>query len=123
MEWFVGDATCVHIVGLYHKSLLQCLLHFLAHAPSLLPVVMSDVFLSWPDARAGNTPKEILLLHEMERLVISADPGRHCNESLSYCLLPHATNGVCFRAVSLKAPETYSAAPGFWELQREPSVR
>lgn len=57
------------VLTLFHERLVFVVSQFLSKQPTLGPNVMSEVFLAWPDPRSANTPKEILLLHEMEALL------------------------------------------------------
>ena len=42
---------------------------------SLLPAVIKSLLSYWPLAHAANTPKEVLMLHELEALVVMAAPA------------------------------------------------
>lgn len=53
-------------LSLIHKDLIFCLLSFLDKQPELMTETLQCILKSWPDSWAGNTPKEILLLNELE---------------------------------------------------------
>lgn len=57
------------VISLFHERLVFILCQFLHKQPSLASVVVVEVFFCWPDSRSANTPKEILLLHEIEALL------------------------------------------------------
>ena len=64
------------VISIYHEPLVHCLVSLLAKQPPLLLAALPPIFASWPEVREGNTAKEVLLLHELERLLeIAATAG------------------------------------------------
>lgn len=74
------------VLGVYHEALVYVLIQFLekdsatahmqpvgAHSLSaqggLCELIVTRILLGWPSARAANSPKEVLLLHECEKIL------------------------------------------------------
>lgn len=75
------------LLQMYHEPLVYCLNQFLEKDPSLVVKVIEGVVTHWPEGFHSNTPKEVLLLHEVEALLqhaSSEDFG-----ALIPSLLPH----------------------------------
>ena len=56
------------VLSLYHEPLVHCLVSLLGKQPPLLLIVLPAMLACWPEVREGNTAKEVLLLHEVERV-------------------------------------------------------
>lgn len=54
----------------YHEALVRCTVRAAAGHPDLLSLTIRGVLDQWPDAYNANTPKQVLLLHELETLVV-----------------------------------------------------
>lgn len=56
-------------LSLIHKGLVFSIVCFLEKAPEEYLNVVEILFKMWPDSWAGNTPKEVLLMNELESLL------------------------------------------------------
>jgi serine/threonine protein kinase len=59
----------IPVLQLYHEPLVYAIVQFLEHDPSLTVTVLDGVLAAWPEGFQSNTPKEVLLLHEVETLL------------------------------------------------------
>lgn len=63
----------VPVLQSYHEDLVHCMITMLTPSPPpsahMLPDMLTGVLAIWPDRFASNTPKQVLLLHEMEMLL------------------------------------------------------
>jgi hypothetical protein len=62
----------VPVLQSYHEELVRCVLQLVdrrSDNESLLSEVLSNLLALWPDKFHTNTPKQVLLLHEIEMLV------------------------------------------------------
>ncbi|CAM9591525.1 unnamed protein product [Scytosiphon promiscuus] len=66
------------LIETYHEALVGCLVAFLQLQPDLAEVVFKAIAQAWPQGFNSNTPKEVLLLHELEAL-IKFVPERSCD--------------------------------------------
>ena len=62
------------VLSLYHEPLCHCLVALLSRQPPLLLAALPPLLGAWPEMREGNSAKEVLLLHEIERLLELATP-------------------------------------------------
>ncbi|KAG5176227.1 3-phosphoinositide-dependent protein kinase Serine/threonine protein phosphatase 2A, regulato [Tribonema minus] len=62
----------IPVLELYHEPLVYALAQFVAHDASLMVSVLDAVIDAWPEGFHSNTPKEVLLLHELETLLRAA---------------------------------------------------
>lgn len=56
-------------LGIIHRNLVFCVISFLDKHSECYAKVLNVLLNSWPTAWAGNTPKELLLLNELESLL------------------------------------------------------
>ncbi|CAM9104545.1 unnamed protein product [Discosporangium mesarthrocarpum] len=59
----------IPLLGTYHEELVKCMVPFFERQPSLAEVAISAVVDAWPGDFQSNTPKEVLLLHELSMLL------------------------------------------------------
>ncbi|CAM9298383.1 unnamed protein product, partial [Hapterophycus canaliculatus] len=57
------------LIETYHEALVGCLVPFLELQPDLAEAVFTAIAEAWPKGFNSNTPKEVLLLHEVETLI------------------------------------------------------
>eukprot|EP00040_Diaphanoeca_grandis_P028152 m.161737 g.161737 ORF g.161737 m.161737 type:complete len:1005 (-) comp31252_c0_seq2:28-3042(-) len=57
------------ILAEYHYGLVQCELQFINYKPELALECARYVLDNWPEQRAGVSAKEVLLLHEVDKLI------------------------------------------------------
>ncbi|CAM9303063.1 unnamed protein product [Choristocarpus tenellus] len=57
------------LIGTYHEELVKCIVPFIERQPALAEVTIKAVVKGWPDGFESNTPKEVLLLHELSILL------------------------------------------------------
>lgn len=66
------------VVSAYHEALVYVLIQFLEKeaatgtpedGSSLCETIMTRILLGWPTAQSANSPKEVLLLHECEKIL------------------------------------------------------
>jgi serine/threonine protein kinase len=69
------------ILELYHASLVQCIAVLLQKQPSLLPRTIAALLQPEIFTLAGNTPKQVLLLHEMDTYVGLMDPSTYLDDN------------------------------------------
>ena len=79
-------------LALYHEPLVHCMLSILKAQPNLIKVALQSMLMSWPEPREGNSAKEILLLHELERIleIVAPEQRSHialiCSPLLARCI-------------------------------------
>jgi hypothetical protein len=71
------------VLSLYHESLVHCMLCLLRARPVWLLVALPPLLGAWPEPREGLSSKEVLLLHELERLLELAPPAQRPAVSLA----------------------------------------
>lgn len=71
-EWLAWDRQ-TPLIGLYHKELVQCMLLLLEKQPSLAVRCLEMICTHFPQLREANTPKEVLLIHEIAQVLKYAD--------------------------------------------------
>jgi len=65
-----GKATpSTSILGLFHKELVMCMTAIISKDFSLGDIVLVSILNLWPTKWEGNSPKEVLVLHECEALL------------------------------------------------------
>nr|BAJ95911.1 predicted protein [Hordeum vulgare subsp. vulgare] len=57
------------VIGKYHEGLVYCLVGYLEHEPTALVDMLHRIGLSFPPPLAANSPKEMLLFHEIDKLL------------------------------------------------------
>jgi serine/threonine protein kinase len=62
------------LLAAYHTQLVQCQLLFDDHHPGFVVEAVGYVLRHWPEAKAGVSSKEVLLLHELDTLLERAGP-------------------------------------------------
>lgn len=70
------------VLALIHQPLLYCVIEFIKKQPNFVASALTSVLKFWPTLQAGNSQKEVLLLHELEALLelesameVMTDPG------------------------------------------------
>ena len=71
------------VLSLYHESLVHCMLCLLRARPEWLLAALPPLMGAWPEPREGLSSKEVLLLHELERLLELAPPAQRPAVSLA----------------------------------------
>ncbi|KOO33573.1 camp-dependent protein kinase catalytic subunit isoform [Chrysochromulina tobinii] len=71
------------VLSLYHESLVHCMLCLLRARPEWLLAALPPLLGAWPEPREGLSSKEVLLLHELERLLELASPAQRPAVSLA----------------------------------------
>jgi serine/threonine protein kinase len=60
-------------LALFHEPLVRCVVLFIRKDPPLVHRILQSILTEhWPTAWAGNTPKEVLLMHEVEMIIETA---------------------------------------------------
>eukprot|EP00929_Paragymnodinium_shiwhaense_P001759 TRINITY_DN101994_c0_g1_i1.p1 TRINITY_DN101994_c0_g1~~TRINITY_DN101994_c0_g1_i1.p1 ORF type:complete len:994 (+),score=233.48 TRINITY_DN101994_c0_g1_i1:111-3092(+) len=73
-EWLVWDRQ-TPLLGMYHKELVLCMELLLERQPSLSAKCLEALCTYFPQSHESNTPKDVLLIFEMGRLLRFADPA------------------------------------------------
>ena len=103
------------VLALYHEALVHCMLSLLTPQPALLHVALPPLLQAWPAPREGNSAKEILLLHELERLLEIAPAAQRGRVALSSAsvlarCLASDNSRVAERALQIFASDAARAA-------------
>lgn len=61
------------LLATYHTQLVFCLVCYLQKAPASAATVLESLLAAWPPAQGACSPKEVLLLHEIETLLERTD--------------------------------------------------
>ncbi|CAM9294617.1 unnamed protein product, partial [Sphacelaria rigidula] len=64
------------LIGSYHEALVACLVPFLEREADLVQTVLEAIVAAWPQGFDSNTPKEVMLLHEVGTLFKFVRPDR-----------------------------------------------
>ncbi|CAM9295028.1 unnamed protein product [Chrysoparadoxa australica] len=67
----------IPLLQLYHKELAFCEICFIAHDKALAVNCILAILKVWPEGYNSNTPKEVLLLHELEELLQYVTPEEY----------------------------------------------
>jgi len=59
----------VACLGEYHKELVECMATFVKGDSQVFEIALQGILKYWPDPREGNSPREVLFLHELETLL------------------------------------------------------
>ncbi|CAB1107395.1 unnamed protein product [Ectocarpus sp. CCAP 1310/34] len=62
------------LIESYHEDLVGCLVSFLELQPEMVEIVFESIATAWPQGFNSNTPKEVLLLHEVGTLIRFVSP-------------------------------------------------
>ncbi|CAM9107864.1 unnamed protein product [Ectocarpus fasciculatus] len=62
------------LIESYHEDLVGCLVSFLELQPDMVEVAFTAIATAWPQGFNSNTPKEVLLLHEVGTLIRFVPP-------------------------------------------------
>lgn len=118
------------LLSLIHEFLCFCCVQYLQKdVDQTLPIIVKGVVSAWPSPWAGNTPKEVLLIHELEQIMeesvifISNKKNVQIRESIIGRIVACVSSdhsAVCERALQLwantKVEKLLSSAPFRGEL-------
>ena len=62
-------------LGTYHEQLVLCISNLAAKDSKVLGHVVAGIIHAWPTSAHPNTPKEVLLLHELEEVMDMMPPA------------------------------------------------
>jgi len=108
----------------FHKPLVECVLAFLEKDERLIDTIVKSLLVSWPDPKEGNSPKEVLLLQELEVVLKYGRSMKAVNISivankLGQCISSsHST--VCQRALTFWKNDDVVAV--LYDLDRKKGV-
>lgn len=71
-EWLQWDRQ-TPLISMYHKELVHCIKLYLEKQPSLSVRCLEAICTHFPQDREANTPKEVLLLHEISQVLRFVD--------------------------------------------------
>eukprot|EP00439_Symbiodinium_sp_Y106_P060353 s4184_g8.t3 len=72
-EWLLWDRQ-TPMISMYHKELVHCMLLMLEREPKLAGKCVEAVCSHFPPSHESNTPKEVLLIHEIAEILKVLDP-------------------------------------------------
>ncbi|CAE7901531.1 ARSJ, partial [Symbiodinium necroappetens] len=72
-EWLLWDRQ-TPMISMYHKELVHCMLLMLERDPTLAGKCVEAVCSHFPPSHESNTPKEVLLIHEIAEILKVLDP-------------------------------------------------
>lgn len=64
------------MIGLVHRELVLCACTLLEKAPEQIGSCIKVLLEAWPTHRDGNSPKQVLLLHELEAILALENPRK-----------------------------------------------
>ncbi|CAJ1356909.1 unnamed protein product [Effrenium voratum] len=109
-EWLLWDRQ-TPLISLYHKELTHCVLLVLEKEPGLSCRCMQAICSYLPQAHESNTPKEVLLLHELAEIlkVMKVEDLRGCMSQLV---------GHMVRLLGSHNSQTLQSVLQFWKDER-----
>ena len=101
------------VLSVYHEALVYVLIQFLekdnaamkAGMPSnqLCEMMLNRILLQWPHAKAANSPKEVLMLHEVEKIL------EYCPVENGAAASSSAANGAAVSSSAVSAAPSSSS--------------
>ncbi|CAE7567869.1 Arsb [Symbiodinium sp. CCMP2456] len=109
-EWLLWDRQ-TPMISMYHKELVHCMLLMLEKDPTLAGKCVEAVCSHFPPSHESNTPKEVLLIHEIAEILKVLDP-----EDAAVCM-PQLQRHI-LRLLTSQNGQTLQSVLQLWKDER-----